>query len=112
MKLILPKFEDFEFDNPFLNPENIVPTFRIYHPFFEGYIMIDGPSKTNKYFMYGYIGTSYYYDDRIVASDDIDLDETGDGMIEKSILENTYNIICEQLSKRYEEWALNNIVKE
>lgn len=111
MKLRMPEFEEFELDTPTLNPEGLVPRFDIFHPYFEGRIEIDGPSTTDHYFMYGYIG-EWYYDDAVVVSDDIDLEETADGMIEKSTLEKAYTTIVEQLKERYEKWAIENLVEE
>lgn len=111
MKIKMPEFEKFDIDSRTVNPEDIVPAFYIGHPYFEGRICVDGPSDTGAYFMYGYIGSSYYYTDPVVFSDDIDLEETKDGMIKTSSMRKAYKTIVKQLKERYRKWFIENLME-
>ena len=111
MKIKMPEFEKFDIDSRVVNPDDIVPEFYIEHPYFEGHICVDGPSDTGAYFMYGYIGGSYYYGDSVAASDDIDLEETKDGMIKTSSMRKAYKTIVKQLKERYRKWVIENLME-
>ena len=109
MKLRMPEFEELDPADVLAN-DGFPYDMYIIHPYFDGKITCDGPSDNGKYFMYGYISSSFYYDDSIANSDDIELDETKNGTIKKSSVRKAYKIIVKQLKERYRDWAIKNIV--
>lgn len=82
------------------------------HPYFYSTITVDGGYTRNdtRYFLYGYIGPDWSYYDRIVASDDIFLDETKDGQIKRSSVKKAYKTVVKQLKERYRQWVEENIL--
>lgn len=109
MKLRMPEFEELN-SADMLNEDGFPYDLYISHPYFDGKITCDGASDNGKYIMYGYISSSFYYDDAVVKSDDIELDETKNGTIRKSSVRKAYKIIVKQLKERYRNWAIENIV--
>lgn len=109
MKLRMPEFE--ELDPAYmLDSEGFPYDLHISHPFFYGIITCDGPSDNGKYFMYGFMGSDCFYDNAVVESDDIELDETKAGTIRESSVRKAYKTIVKQLKERYKQWALENVV--
>lgn len=109
MKLRMPEFE--ELNTAYMFDQYGFPyDLHVSHPYFYGRITCDGPSDNGKYFMYGFISSSAYYDDAVATSDDIELDETKKGAIKKSSVRKAYELIVKQLKERYRQWAMENIV--
>lgn len=106
MKIKMPTFyelEDDDFDN-----DGFMMHMKVYHPYFNGVILMDGDTET--YFMYGYLTTTGYSDDAIVMTDDIVIDETKDGRPRKSSIRKAYKTVKKQLRERYREWVKKNIL--
>ena len=109
MKLRMPEFKEFEVTDRYVDPDDIVSRWRIYHPYFLGSVTVD-LGNDNKLYMYGYISSSVYYDDAVAVSDDIYLEETRDGRIKVSSMRKAYKTIVKQLKERYKQWTMENIV--
>jgi hypothetical protein len=106
----MPEFREFDVVDRYVDPDDIIPRWGIYHPYFLGSINIDN-GNDNKLYMYGYISSSFYYDDAVAVSDDIYLDETRDGRIKVSSMRKAYKTIVKQLTERYKQWTMENIVE-